>query len=292
MITPTQLIYQAWRNTPQPIPLPNGKNLVYPEQEYTDIPDPVCWLCGGETNGRGRPHKDIIRKTFTNTPYARAVESNSLCVGCSWVLSHRHFRNYSILVLDGILEHPSRQRIRDILLKPPDRFPWFLSIAVSGQVHISFPGYINFSLRDMRVLMERLMIPIPAKGIADVLPLVEELYSAGFAKEEIQTGNYRQDRIIKAGLAWWREREERLMPMRKGRLFDLAVFVAQKREDDDLSSTVSTPQTNTQPRPRSVSTPSTAAATLKGSKSPRISGESSNERSDQRQSAQQLSLFG
>lgn len=198
-----------------------------------DLPDPVCWLCGGETGGRGRPHKDIIRKTFTNTPHARATQSKSLCSACAWILSQKYIRNYSLLVVDGVFEHPNRGRIREVLIDPPDRFPWLLSIAVSGQLHISFPGHINRSTRDMRVLVERIMTPIPAEGIAHVLEPVEALYTLGFSKEEIVKGSYRQDRIRKAGIGVWRELEETIAPLRGGRLLDLAVYVAQKGEEDD-----------------------------------------------------------
>lgn len=232
MLTPTQLIYEAWKNTPQPLPLPNGKTAVWPEPEYTDVPDPVCWLCGGETHGRGRPHKDVIRKTFTNTPHARATESKSLCVPCAWILAQKYIRNWSLLVVDGRFEHPSRERIREILLNPPRTFPWLLSIAVSGQKHISFPGHINRSSRDMRVLMEELLVPIPPEGIGGWLEPVEELYSGGFSKDEIRRGNYQQNRIRRFGMRRWRELEDNVAPLRGTRMLELAVLVAQQREEE------------------------------------------------------------
>lgn len=291
-MTPTQLIYEAWKRTPKPMPLPNGKTAEWPEPEMTEVPDPVCWLCGGETHGEGRLCKGVIRKTFTNTPYARATESKSLCTGCGWILAQRHIRNWSLLVVDGLFEHPTRQRIREVLLAPPNTYPWLLSIAVSGQKHISFPGYVNMSSRELRVFMEDMQLPIPAEGIGELLEPVEELYTGGFTKDEIQTGRYQQNRIMRFGLGRWRELEDQIAPYRGARLLNLAVWVAEKREGDDLSSTDSTQGTKTRRSQRSASTRSTAAVTQNGSKSRRTSGASSNEQSDPQQNAQQLSLFG
>lgn len=293
MLTPTQLIYQAYQNTPKPLPLPNGKETEWPIPEMGEVPDELCWLCGGETHGQGRMSKDVIRKTFTNTPFARAIESESLCTGCGWILAQRHIRNWSLLVVDGRLEHPTRDRTREVLLDPPKTYPWLLSIAVSGQKHISFPGKVVRSPRNIWVLLEQIPIQIPEHGIGDVLGPVEELYSAGFSKAEIQSGQYLQDRIRNAGLSWWREREEIIAPLRGSQLFELAVFVSQKQErGDDQCSTDSTPTTKTQQQPHSASTQSIGAGTPSGSKSPRTSGELSKEQSAQRQSERQPSLFG
>lgn len=294
MLTPTQLIYQAYQNTPKPLPLPNGKEVEWPIPEMGEVPDELCWLCGGETHGQGRMSKDVIRKTFTNTPFARAIESESLCTGCGWILAQRHIRNWSLLVVDGRLEHPTRDRTREVLLDPPKTYPWLLSIAVSGQKHISFPGRVVFSPRNIWVLLEQIPIQLPASGIGHVLAPVEELLTAGFTKTEVQTGVYRQDRIRTAGLAWWKEREKRIAAMRGSQMFELAVYVAQvqEREEEASCSMDSTQTTKTQQQPHSASTQSIGAGTPSGSKSPRTSGELSKEQSAQRQSERQPSLFG
>lgn len=173
MITPTQLIYQAYQVTPKPLPLPNNKTVQYPMVEMKPVSDDLCWLCGGDTQGLGLPCKDVIRKTFTSTPYAKAIESRSLCSGCAWTLLQKYLRNYSLLVVNGLFEHPSRARIRDLLVDPPRTYPWMLSIAVSGQKHISFPGHINRTHRDLRVLLEQVPVRIPPDGIKSAItPMV------------------------------------------------------------------------------------------------------------------------
>jgi hypothetical protein len=295
MLTPTQLIFKAYQNTPKPLPLPNGKEVEWPIPEMQEVPDKLCWLCGGETSNQGRLAKDVIRKTFTNTPYARAIESESLCTGCGWILAQRFIRNWSLLVVDDILEHPDRKRIREILIEPPRTYPWMLSIAVSGQKHISFPGKTVRSPRNIWVLFEQIPIQISETGIGHILAPVEELYNAGFTKAEILSGQYRQDRIRAEGLSWWHEKESQIASLRGSQMLELAIFVAQQTEEkgrNDLSFTDSIQTTKTQQLQHSVSTQSIGAETQKGSKLHRTSGESSKGQSAQLQNGQQLSLFG
>lgn len=273
------------------MPLPNGKTVEWPEPEYADVPDSLCWLCGGETHGRGRRHKDVIRKTFTNTNYARAITSESICVACSWILDQRFIRNWSLLVVDGRFEHPARDRVREIVTNPPTTYPWLLSIAVSGQKHISFPGHVVRSVKDAQVLLEQVPVKLPPEGIGEVLEPVEMLYTGGFSKAEIQSGQYRQDRIIRFGLSKWRGCEELIAPLRGSQLFELAVFVSQKREEESWSLDSIQRIETLQQRPLS-STQSTEAETPGESKSHRTSGESSSEQPGQQPKGQQLSLFG
>lgn len=292
MITPTQLIYEAWKNTSQPMQLPNGKTRDWPEPEYIDVPDDVCWLCGGETEGRGRMHKDVIRPTFTNTPHAQATDSKSLCVACSWILAQRFIRNWSLYVVDGKFYHPGRAELRDIIARPPATYPWLLCIAVSGQKHISFPGHVVRSPRDTKILMEELLVPLPAEGIPDILEPVEMLYTGGFTKTEITTGQYRQNRIMNFGLSEWRMLEDEIAHLRGGRLLELAVFVAQKQEEGSSFTTDSTQKMKMPQQQHSSFTPSTGAGTGGDSVSRPTGGGSSNERSDRRPSVRQTSLFG
>lgn len=294
MLTPTQLIFKAYQSTPKPLPLPNGKTAEWPLPEMHEVPDELCWLCGGRTDHFGRLRKDAVRDSFTDARYARVVESESLCSGCGWILAQKFIRNWSLLVVDGKLEHPSRDQIREVLVQPPTTYPWLLSIAVSGQKHISFAGKVVLSPNSIWVLLEQTPVQIPPSGIGTMLEPIEDLYTAGFAKAEIQTGRYQQNRIRKAGLSWWRAKEELIAPLRGSRVFELAVFAAQKQErkGDDPCCTASIPTTKTLPSRRSVSTQSTGAEIPEGSKSRQTSGASSSGRSAQQQSVQQLFLFG
>jgi hypothetical protein len=83
-------------------------------------------------------------------------------------------------------------------------------------------------------------------ALAEFLGLIEQLY-AMFTKAEILSGQYSQNRIKQFGLAEFQRIENELAPHRGSRLFDLAVFVAQKppEENKEVSActTTSTPMT-------------------------------------------------
>ena len=82
--------------------------VVMADHDLEDVKDSRCWLCGGKTEGRGRPVKKAILDTFTDRDKARAPYSKSVCAGCAFCLSHLSLRNYSTLAtLDGLI-HPTR----------------------------------------------------------------------------------------------------------------------------------------------------------------------------------------
>ena len=55
--------------------------VVMSDPEMQDVPDEVCWLCGGKTEGRGLPVKKAILDTFTDRDMARQPASQSVCRG-------------------------------------------------------------------------------------------------------------------------------------------------------------------------------------------------------------------
>lgn len=129
MLTTSQLIYQAALKTGQTEIKP-GKIIHYTKPKLQDVPDDTCWLCGGETKGRGMLTKKAIKVTFTDHPYARGQESTSVCAGCAFCLSLRALRNYSILATPKGIQHPSRAKWREVLTNPPEP-PFVACLAIS-----------------------------------------------------------------------------------------------------------------------------------------------------------------
>lgn len=229
MLTASQLIRQAALLT-KVVATPSGKTVEYANgPPLQQVKDDTCWLCGGETEGRGLPTKKAIKQTFTDHPYARGQGSKSVCAGCAFVLSRRELRNYSILATKHGLWHPSRAEWKGILLEPP-RPPFVACLAVSGQKHLSFKAPVNMDNRYFTVLLEERLIHIIPARLADCLEGVQALY-AYFNKEEIATGRYNQNRIKECGLARWQQLEARVEAWRGKPLFELALFVAQKPEE-------------------------------------------------------------
>ncbi|MBW2672560.1 MAG: hypothetical protein JRD89_03975 [Deltaproteobacteria bacterium] len=228
MLTPTQFIRQAALKTPH-VPVAMGKVVEYTDVPLADVPDTRCWLCGGLTGGRGQPVKKTIKDTFTDRDKARWPGSKSVCPGCAFCLSFMSLRNYSILATEAGLRHPSRPEIRNFLLEPPEP-PFVFCIAISGQRWLHFRAQVAYDRDGFPVQFEDTMVCVWRKPLTDWLSVIEQLYAV-FSKEEIRTGRYNQNRIKQFGLAEFQAMEEKIAPHRGTRLFDLAIFVAQKLEE-------------------------------------------------------------
>jgi len=224
--TPTQLVYHAAMQTPE-ISVAMGKVVKYQDVDVTDVADARCWLCGGETNGRGRPVKKAIKPTFTDRDKAKGPRnSESICPGCAFCLSSTPLRNYSIVATENGLSHPSRPEMRELLLEPPEP-PFVFCVAVSGQKWLHFRSQVAYSRDGYPVQVEETRICVERPVLAGWLDAVEMLYTV-FTKAEILSGQYNQNRIKQFGLLRFQEVERRVASHRGTRLFELAVFVAQK----------------------------------------------------------------
>lgn len=194
----------------------------------------VCRVCG--SNGTGQPFDSWVRPTFTD--WDKLVPGTILCHSCQFCFAEasellaglvgkekpQRMRNYSHFVVNGKWEPLSKGnkgRMREILLAG---IPGVAVVAESGQKHIIFravPGVVQFEETQIRDLS-------PFTGI---LAVVEELYNGGISKGEIGTGRYTGHRILKFGFERWRELDSYLSPLRQGRVFALALFLAQKEEE-------------------------------------------------------------
>jgi CRISPR type IV-associated protein Csf1 len=205
--------------------------IIMSDPEMVDIKDEYCWLCGGSTGGLGLPVKKAIKDTFTDRDKARQPASNSICPGCAFCLSFMSLRNYSILATENKLRHSARAEMRDILLEPPEP-PFVLCIAVSGQKWLHFRAQVAYSCDGFPVQYEETPIFVDRPVLAMLLELIEQLYAV-FTKSEILSGQCGQNRIRQFGLAEFQRIENKLAPHRGSRLFDLAVFVAQKPPEEE-----------------------------------------------------------
>lgn len=225
LMTPTQFIRRAALQT-HTVPVAMGKVIEYADAPPVEVDDARCWLCGGATQHRGQPVKRAVKETFTNVDMARFPPSKSVCPGCAFCLAQKPLRNYSILATEDRLTHPTRPEIRALLLDPPEP-PFVLCIAVSGQKHLHFRAQVAYDRDGFPVQMEETSVCVWRGTLREWLALIESLYAV-FSKEEIRTGRYGANRIRQFGLREFQKLEERLAPHRGTRLFDLAVFVAQK----------------------------------------------------------------
>jgi hypothetical protein len=195
----------------------------------------ICCLCG--IDSVGQRYDEWVKQTFTDHTYARA--GTIICQACQFCASDRcpglaerqrkdkpqRFRNYSHIVVAGIwypLSKGEKPKMRELLINPVDA----AIIAVSGQKHLFYravPGWWQVEEIPMRAQPTELDLLLRA-----IIPMLDV-----FSKAEILSGRYDQRRIMMFGLPRWRMCEHAIAPQRGSALLDLAVFLAQKDEDDD-----------------------------------------------------------
>jgi len=263
-LTSTKLIYLAAQMKKGAILSPMGKEIKY--SRLWDEPDhggltewenpQRCFLCGGLDFYRSDKDK-TIKETFTDHGYAKAPKNYEVCEACTWALSHRTLRNYSIFASHAVLpkvhwdfKHPSRAEIQQLLLHGFEGNQWLLCIAVSGQKWLHFKTPMNYKpyatekKGNYAVLLEEQIVPVIPKLFAEWTKKVEEAYALGFNKELILKGGYTSNHIKKIGLKQFEAMEFDFAQWRKHRMFELVVFLAQKEKEEECT-TDSTPATNT-----------------------------------------------
>jgi len=227
-ISAMTILLEAIRRTPR-VMAPNGKEVVYASPQLESVSDTTCWLCGGSTNGQGRPVGQVVNAySFTDTPRARGLQSASVCGGCVLMFAyHRPLRNFSVLADRTGLRHPARSEWRTILQEPPEP-PFIACLAVSGQKYLVFKAAVNWNRERFEVLLEETPITVEPGRLAVDLPKVDALYRY-FTKDEIRTGRYSSYRILKCGPSSWEELEGQVKPLRQqSRWFELLLYLSIK----------------------------------------------------------------
>lgn len=119
---------------------------------------------------------------------------------------------------------PTRSMIRTWLLDPPQP-PFTICIAESGQKHI-LPWAVEANSRDhFPVQFELDTIYIYRSVFTHLLHKYEYLLELGFSKTEIDSGNYRSDRLTKR-INEYSASEAVIATKRGTRLLELVSYVA------------------------------------------------------------------
>lgn len=195
----------------------------------------TCRVCGNA--GYGVSFSDWVRDTFTDHDKLKVGEI--LCDACQFCFEEssellrqrvgkdkpQRMRNYSHFVLNGEwvpLSKGDKARMVSVLRQSPN----VAVIATSGQKHIIFrsqPGWWQIE--------EKGVLPF-SQQLWPLLDVVEALYVL-FSKDEIETGRYDQRRIMQFGVAQFLELESVIKPVRGSLPLELALFLSQKKEDDN-----------------------------------------------------------
>lgn len=203
----------------------------------------ICRICGSV--GTGQSFDDWVRDTFTN--YDLLHPGEIICEDCQfWFVQKsvdlqqrmgkdkpQKMQNYSHFVIGGDwfpVSKGDKSLMTRLLLTPP--FPCLAAIATSGQKHIAFRARRNLSDQAAGwVQFEEAAIWVDPKYLAVLLQTIESLYAV-FSKDEIGSGNYFSHRIMIFGMDRWYELEQRIKPVRQTGLFQLALFLAQRSDDE------------------------------------------------------------
>lgn len=192
----------------------------------------LCWLCGGDTEGRGWLRRAAIPPTFTNHNLAACPTSDAVCEPCAYFafgdgwraycasrpelgLKDAHplsWRSYSHVFAPsepGGHRCPSRREWRALLLEPPPP-PFVLTIAESGQKHIVFRGRPAYGRDLYPVQVEEDTLFVLRHRLAACIALFEEMLAMGFTRDEIASGQYSSHRTLPLGAARFAEIDERM----------------------------------------------------------------------------------
>ena len=209
---------------------------------------PNCYLCAAPNADRPL----ALRDTFTSHNAARCPDSKHLCDRCAWCIPLRAFywnetkgkystiysRNCSWLLngnnsfpkfgntitegkdtLQVVTELPTRAQMREWLINPPAP-PFTICIAESGQKHI-LPWALEANSRDyFPAQFELDTLHICRSTFTHLLMQYEYLMELGFSKTEINSGNYRSDRLAKC-INEYASSDKVIAAKRGSRLLDL-----------------------------------------------------------------------
>lgn len=213
--------------------------------------DADCYLCGGPTNGAGWPLKSAIKPTSIMFNMAAAPGSRTVCWQCVAMqakstydaYSDAHpdmglkqgkpmsWRCYSHAFTETGHECPDRPRWRELLLNPPGP-PFLFIVSTTLQKHLIYLGRVSQDRDVYPLLLDDDLFYVDRAKLTELFIIFEQLYSLGFSKDSIVSGDYHHGQLLKVGIANWQPLEQRIKPYRQSHpnLMRLALYCGQKHE--------------------------------------------------------------
>lgn len=203
----------------------------------------ICRFC--QKSSDGQDFWDWVKPTFTD--HDKLSPGDIVCDDCLFWFDEanaelatkmdkdkpQRMRNYSHFILNGEwipLSKGNKTKMTSLLLGNP--FPELAAIAESGQKHIVFRATRNApGSKAGWVQFEEQSLWIEPEQLRNLLEIIQALM-VEFSKGEIETAQYKLYRIINFGLEQWRILEQELKPSRGSLIFNLALFLAQKPEEE------------------------------------------------------------
>ncbi len=267
-LTPTQLIYRAWLNTPKPIVYHTNDEHGVPINVECSFLDPLrhenfkvnwngpCLICGAESAG-GIPQKALLGSSYTDWPRHKCPESNYICSACAFTImlnanSKRCCLCRYTFCAGETLEILNRAEMRNRLLNPPEP-PFVMAVAVSQKKHIAFKSAVSYDRENYFCNLEEEIIGVNRRKLTEIVDLCEALRGIGLSKDDIAHGNLRYNIIQKYRLDAYDKINHKLRPVMTTRQFALGLYVAQKTEEEKAVCYLGLTPKTTQPLPQHYS---------------------------------------
>lgn len=256
-MTPTQLIYQAWQKTPQPLPYNNGKQNI--ECYFANPMDncvPVkagtlCTICGAPIEYGVRIRK-ALSTNYTDWAQHKAPSSKYVGPACYFTikLNTKYHRmaldRYSFCATKDRLIILNRWQVRDYLINPPEP-PFVLVCAVSQQKHLALHSRISYQRDRFYCQFENQTLLIDS-AFKPLVNFVEALYSIGISKQQFALGKLNYAKLKDYNFAGVKQIMVKLTNYAQQANFELAVHVATKiKEAEALSYLNLTPRVKVPP---------------------------------------------
>lgn len=219
-------------------------------QHESDVATFLCAFCGWQSSS-GVPIKHAIKDSFSDYRDLAVWSSTHVCDACVWAMSGippNTIRMWSILWReDGHVPRSHENSLWhvkgahfsnksdlsafvDVLLNPPS-CRWLMALADSGQIHLLPFAVVNMPLaKQWQVRLERNDIRSTPDDFRVVHGHASCLYTAGFSKADILSGQPQPSAIYKHGIDVWREHGQALQPWFGSKQLELALFLIRKEK--------------------------------------------------------------
>lgn len=258
-MTATELILMAYERTQLPIEYhtrdENGQDKttrpVFVEPRDTPHFDPEvdgeCIVCGAHFCG-GISGTKFFSSSYTDGSIHKNPTGTHVCRACAWCMSSNaeasrtSLCRYSFVASGDGLKLCNRAELRDELFCPPE--PPFVAVAsVSQKKHLATKAAVSYSRERFYCMLEEERISVELSEFCEEIEFIEALRGVGATKDEIRQCVFRYDNFKKWG---WEKSEEfvaRAFRYSQKRMFGLALFVAQKKEEEEARCILGLKQT-------------------------------------------------